>query len=270
MIDILLSTYNGEAYLSEQLTSILNNTCRDFRILVRDDGSSDRTVDIVRDFASAYPEKVFLIEDGKGNLGPTKSFEALARCVTSDYFMFSDQDDFWCDRKIEHSLNCLQALERAHEPGTPCLAFTDLYVVDKELHLLNDSFIRSNRLDAGVIGDIHKTLALSVAPGCTMIMNRFVLERVFPFPAEVTHDFWVMILTVRYGAAAFLDEPTIKYRQHGHNVLGARMRGSYLLSKLSRISSWFRVYGVLFRALPFRVNYLKFIFWKCYYIVVRI
>ena len=107
MIDILLSTYNGEAFLKEQLDSILNQTYKDFKLIIRDDGSSDSTVDIIMDYVRTYPSEIIYINNGdagrnnggneneKWHLGFNLSYNELLKYSTSGYIMFSDQDDVW-------------------------------------------------------------------------------------------------------------------------------------------------------------------------------
>ena len=271
MIDILLSTYNGQAFIEEQLLSILDNTYSDIRILIRDDGSTDNTKNIIAGFAEKYPNKLIVIHDDKGNLGCTKSYEELVRHVSSEYFMFCDQDDYWCRNKITVSLDKLFAIEKIYSKDTPCIVFTDLYVTDKDLNIVHPSFYKASRLNPNVVNNFYQAMAESVAPGCTMIMNRVAIDYILPFPKEVTHDFWVMLLIVKYGKAAFLNSPMIKYRQHGHNTIGATLSGwKYMYGKLKNITKWFKQYRALFLALPFRVNYFKFAYWKLYYIFVRL
>ena len=271
MIDILLSTYNGQQYIEEQLLSILNNTYSDTRILIRDDGSIDNTRDIIADFAKKYPNKIVVIQDNKGNLGCTKSYEELVKCVSSEYFMFCDQDDYWCSNKIAVSLEKLLAIEKVYSKNFPCIVFSDLYVTDEALNIVHPSFYKATRLNPNVVNSLYQAMAESVAPGCTMIMNRATINYILPFPKEVTHDFWVILLIVKYGKVAFLNIPTIKYRQHGSNAVGATLSGYiYMNSKLRNVIKWVKQYRVLFSALPFRVNYFKFAYWKLYYIFVRL
>lgn len=270
-IDILLSTYNGQSFLKEQLLSILGNTYQNIRILLRDDGSIDSTNDIITEFVEKWPSKIIVIRDDKGNLGCTKSYEELVKYVEADYFMFSDQDDYWCSNKIAVSLDRLLALEKEYSKNVPCAVFTDLYVTDRYLNILHSSFYKATRLNPYVINSLYQTMAESVAPGCTMIMNRATLNYILPFPKEVTHDFWVILLTVKYGKVAFLNIPTIKYRQHDNNTIGIVLSGRiYMWVKLKNVAQWFKQYNILFKALPFRINYLKFIYWKLYYVFVRL
>ena len=102
MIAILLSTYNGSKYLREQLNSIIDQTVKDWILYVRDDGSTDETIDIIKEYVSLYPN-INYIEDIQ-NLGSARSFMKLLSLVEADHYMFCDQDDVWLPTKIEVSL----------------------------------------------------------------------------------------------------------------------------------------------------------------------
>lgn len=271
MVEILLSTYNGEHYIQEQLDSILENDYSLINIIIRDDGSKDNTLNILDKYKTKFNNKITIIKDNKGNLGSTASFNELLKYVTADYFMFCDQDDIWCKNKISQSINAIKGLENKNTPLKPCLVFTDLYVTDSNLNIISNSFIRHNKLDTKVIKDISKSLSLSVAPGCTMIMNKACLKYIKNIPNFVTHDFWAIIMIVKYGIVEYLDKPTIMYRQHGNNVIGANLSGyKYMLYKIKKLNEWISAYYKLFKILPFKVSITKFIFWKIYYIIKRL
>ena len=271
MIDILLSTYNGEKYIEELLDSLNNQTYKDITVWIRDDGSTDKTLDIIKQYRNTHLLPICILTDDFGNIGSTRSFEALMRHSQGDYFMFCDQDDVWLPQKVELSLKRMYELEKSYNKKTPCVVFTDLYIVDEKLNTINDSFFRMMHIPFDVINDLYKAMAISVSPGCTMLMNRQVLDYVLPIPKSVIHDFWVIVLTVKYGKVVCLNIPTIKYRQHDNNSIGSTLYGKkYIYSRLKNFATWIRVYHNFFAALPFRVNYLKFAFWKLYYIFTRV
>ena len=144
-------------------------------------------------------------------------------------------------------------------------------MLDEKLNIINDSFFKAAHMPFDVVNDLYKAMAVSVSPGCTMLMNKWVLNYALPIPKTVIHDFWVIVLTVKYGKVACLNVPTIKYRQHGNNAIGSTLAGKkYIYNRLKHVLSWFQVYHDFFAALPFRVNYLKFAYWKLYYIFTRI
>ena len=138
-VNILLSTYNGEQYLKEQVKSIQDQTYRDWQLLIRDDGSTYGTVEIIQELV-AQDERIRFINQGAiENLGVIKSFHALLKYEKADLYCFSDQDDVWLPEKIT-----LQVAEAAKHPQeVPLLVYTDLKVVDENLNVQHESMIRT-------------------------------------------------------------------------------------------------------------------------------
>lgn len=132
-VDILLATWNGERYLAEQIDSILAQSYSNWRLLIRDDGSSDGTRDIIGRYVSENPERLELIEGGAPGLGACGNFAYLMAHATSDYVMFCDQDDVWLPHKAERLLEEMQRLEEQHGTDQPLLVHSDLKVVGPDL-----------------------------------------------------------------------------------------------------------------------------------------
>ncbi|CAN5689247.1 hypothetical protein BH24ACI3_BH24ACI3_12330 [soil metagenome] len=132
MIDILMSTFNGSRFITEQIRSILEQTHADLRLLVRDDGSTDETVAIVRDLA-AFEPRISVVESDGANLGAPVSFMRLVELSTAPHFMFADQDDVWLPQKVEHLFANINKMSSIFGDETPLLVFTDLKVVDQDL-----------------------------------------------------------------------------------------------------------------------------------------
>jgi glycosyltransferase involved in cell wall biosynthesis len=114
-VQILLATYNGARFLREQLDSLFNQTFQDFTVLIRDDGSTDNTVQIIEEYNQKFPNKITLLEDSFKNVGATQNFGILLENATADYIFFCDQDDIWVKHKIEKSLQKIQSLENGNE-----------------------------------------------------------------------------------------------------------------------------------------------------------
>ena len=136
-IDILLATYNGESYLSSQLDSIINQSCDNWKILIRDDGSKDRTLEIIEWYTKKYNNQIFLIEDEKKNLGVCGNFSELLNHSHADYAMFCDQDDIWFKNKIKITFQKMKEMENTYGSDCPILVHTDLMVVDKNLEKIS-------------------------------------------------------------------------------------------------------------------------------------
>ncbi len=217
-VDILLATYNGEKYLAEQLDSILLQTHQNFQIIIRDDGSKDRTLAIIKEYQANYPTKLKLITDQLGNLGVIKNFEILLRASESKYLLFADQDDFWLENKVADSLKKIKEIE---EDEIPSLVFTDLKVVDQNLKLINNSFWNYQKINPEN-KSLNCLLNLNCMTGCTIIINQELKNLALPIPKEVLmHDLWLGLIASSLGKVAYLNQATVLYRQHNNNELGA-------------------------------------------------
>lgn len=237
MINILISTYNGEKFISEQLDSLIEQTVQDFVVLIRDDGSTDSTVDIIKEYENRYPDKIIFIHDNLGNLGSSKSFMKLLEYSDKEYIMFCDQDDIWVPNKIELSLNKIKELEGIFSKDIPLLVFTDLMVVDENLNIISKSFRFYQKLDPQISTNWKKLLAQNVITGCTMIINRKAKEVCLPYLSEIMmYDHWIGVNVAKYGKIGWIDIPTVLYRQHRDNVAGAHKYGiKYIANKLRNI-----------------------------------
>ena len=229
IVAVILSTYNGEKYLPQQLESLGAQNYRPNCLVLRDDGSSDSSVDLVANWALA--EGIPLLRIGGARLGPCRSFlHALSKVDTADIYLFCDQDDFWLPNKISRAVSVLPYGKGVE----PTLYATRLSVVDEELNPLRLSLL-----------PIHLTFASacceSVLTGCTMAFNgafRDHLVRSAPRQAAM-HDWWCYLLaTGIHGARLIYDPtPTVLYRQHNQNVLGAGPTGGRAL--LHRVKRFF-------------------------------
>lgn len=222
-IDILLATYNGEKYLKTQLDSILNQTHKNIRILINDDCSTDGTIDILKEYEEK--DERIKVQYNEKNLGYIKNFENLLTRVENDYFALSDQDDFWMEYKIEKSLDKL-INENAD------LVFTDLEPVNEDLTTITPSLVKFMKMDKNI--KKHKDYKLvflrNCVTGCTIISKRELINKYMPIPKQnpMVHDWWMALIISQIGKIAFLDEPTIKYRQHIDNQLGIYGMKNYI------------------------------------------
>lgn len=220
-VDILLATYQGASYLEEQLESIFTQTHPYFHLWIRDDNSFDETKCILQKWAEAYPQKITLIPS-KQRLGAKGNFSELMRWSQAPYIMFADQDDKWLPHKVEASLNQFKAMERQYGFHLPLLIHTDLKVVDQKLKNLSSSFCRYTGINPRLTS-LNRLLSQNVLTGCTLLMNRSLLELAYPIPEEaMMHDWWIGLVAACFGHIQFFDEPTLLYRQHAHNDTGVK------------------------------------------------
>jgi rhamnosyltransferase len=221
---ILLSTYNGEKYLAAQLDSLIAQTHSDWILLIRDDGSTDNTLNILQCYV-AKDARIQLINDNLGNLNVIKSYaclmeEAIKR--QEPYIFFCDQDDIWLSHKMQTTINLLQQIEDNSSARTPVLVHTDLHVVDSQLNTIHNSYLQFEGLKRNPASPLNTLLINNYITGCTVGMNRALLQLAAPMPDSVRmHDWWCGLCAAASGVIGFIDEPTILYRQHGNNSVGS-------------------------------------------------
>lgn len=221
-VAILLATYNGGQYIREQLDSIVAQTYQDWKIYVHDDGSKDDTMCIVRQFMDEYPEK-FEIVDGPSTGCARDNFLFLFRFVEADIYMCSDQDDVWIPEKIEITL---REMEKINEE-VPCLVSTDLKVVDRDLNVIAESMNDFCKFACENVSVQHLLIQNTVT-GCTMMVNRALRDLIIKYKNSdniMMHDWWAAEIAAVKGKLVYLDVPTILYRQHGDNSVGAQKNG---------------------------------------------
>lgn len=217
-IDILMATYNGEKYISEQISSILNQTYKNFRLIICDDCSTDKTYQILKEYEKQ--DKRIEVYKNKTNLGVIKNFEFLLSKVKNKYYMFSDQDDVWIDNKIE--LTYKKIIEEKAE-----LVFTDLEIVDDKLNIISNSFNRYKKLYRKIkkFNDIRQVYLYNVVTGCTIMSTYQYINEFLPLCKNnnILHDHYIpLCIYLLGGKIVYLDIPTIKYRQHGNNEVGVK------------------------------------------------
>ena len=211
-VAVVLSTYNGEKYVDEQINSILAQQDVDLTLLVRDDGSRDATVALVREFEAHYSNVQCVVGT---NQGVTRSFlSALESADPScEFFAFSDQDDVWSPNKLARALEAIRA---EADPRMPLLYCSKLELVGETLDHI--AFTRSWRH----IG-FQNALFQNIVTGCTVVMNKPARELVLQGNRRegiLIHDWWCYLVISAFGKVVYDDCPNIKYRQHGGNQVG--------------------------------------------------
>lgn len=210
-ITVLLSTYNGEKYLSQQIDSLLSQKDVNLFVSVRDDGSTDSTCEMLKSYESLFS---FRIINGK-NIGVASSFlELLNKSPDSQYYAFCDQDDVWDEDKLIVAIHKLH-----HYEGLPALYFSSTRVVDAELRLLSEG-IKTTQL---YVFNLHEVLLGNNATGCTMVLNKDLRDLLtLSSPKDlIMHDHWIYAVCIAvHGKVIFDESPHLDYRQHQNNVLG--------------------------------------------------
>jgi len=257
LLEILMAAYNSEHFIGEQIESILNQTYKDWILIIRDDGSSDSTWEIAQKYALQYPNRIKLIK-GENSGSAANNFFMLLNQANSDYVMFCDNDDVWLPDKIRKTMDKMCEMERRLGKDKPILVHTDLSIVDAHLNVIADSFFSYQKLNPSC-NELNHLLVQNIVTGCTMMVNRSLVKKALPQPKySVMHDWWLALVAAAFGEIGYVNEATILYRQHNSNVVGAKRSGSlkYAVKRLTDLDKLKREIKALFlQASEFLVRY---------------
>lgn len=234
-VQVLLSTYNGEKYLREQIDSILNQEYKEITLLIRDDGSTDSTLDILREYTDKYENISYYAGD---NLGVQNSFFDLMKAAdkNADYYAFSDQDDVWLPEKIKRAVETLEK----EVPEKPLLYASKTKLVNEKLEIIPVK-IRKYALTP----DFGNALVENICTGCTEVFNKELLNLVDNKIPEFTvmHDWWLYLSAAAFGKVVYDTKAGILYRQHRDNEVG--MRSDWLNEFHARMKNFRKSNGAL-------------------------
>lgn len=218
---VLLSTYNGEKFLEEQLYSLQKQEGVELALLIRDDGSKDRTLSIIHQFIEDSTTNIKLLQ--ANNVGAKASFFKLMRIAAEeyfecDYFAFCDQDDIWKPNKL---IRAIQMLNNENH-SLPLMYCSATQMVNSDLSYINIWPPAPRKTLA-----MYNALVENVAVGCTSILNKKALKLITSSPPininyPIMHDWWAYLCVSTFGKVIFDSEPCILYRQHSNNVLGGQ------------------------------------------------
>jgi glycosyltransferase involved in cell wall biosynthesis len=217
LISVVMATYNGEAYLREQLDSILNQTYQNFELIVVDDGSKDETLTILNEY-SRIDERV-IVFPAEENLGVVKNFERGLKLTKGDFIALSDQDDVFRKDKLEVLLNTI-----CNNPNCD-MVVSDLTLIDHNGKEFAQSFWNYQRLKPVAGKPFRRLIYSNFVTGCALMFNRRLLLAALPFPSDCkVHDWWLAVVAAssKCGGICLIDEQLVYYRQHDKNVIGAK------------------------------------------------
>ncbi|HEU4719598.1 MAG TPA: glycosyltransferase family 2 protein [Bacteroidia bacterium] len=222
-VDILLSTFNGEQHLAEQLESLLKQDFTGWKLIVRDDASGDGTFGILRQYADRFPGKIDLSDD-RAKLGFSSSFAELLKRSSAEYVMFCDQDDSWNSDKIS-TLLALIRREEKKLPGIPHLVFSDLSLMDENGESIRGSFLALTGYEEKY--GQEQFFLRNYVPGCSLLFNRALAEKALAVPDHLGyHDHRVIFTCAATGKITYCDRALMHYRLHGKNAIGLSERKS--------------------------------------------
>lgn len=227
-IAILMATFNGEKYISQQIESIRNQSYAEWHLLIRDDCSIDNTDKIINSYV-LLDKRIKKIKNKGENLGACLNFGELMKVAFDfgyEYVMFSDQDDVWEKDKIEKTFQMITKYEQ--EKKAPILVHTDFCYADENLNPIKyDNRITFARLSKK-INKINILANYNYIFGCTMLFNRALLSLCLPVHKNAqNHDYWIALHAAAFGDISYLNNKTMLYRQHGNNVSGGVQYSSW-------------------------------------------
>lgn len=202
MISVCMPTYNGEKYIKEQLDSILSQISVDDEVIISDDSSTDKTLEIIK----SYNDSRLKVLENNHFKSPIYNLENALKQAKGDYIFLADQDDVWYSNKVEKLLLCLTDYD--------CVV-SDATVVNSDMTVIHESFMDINHSRKGFVNNLIKNGFL----GCCMAFSSSLLKIVLPFPKNIPmHDSWIGLNATLKGKVLFLDEPLIYYRRHESNA----------------------------------------------------
>ena len=214
-ISVCMATYNGENHIEEQLESILKQLKDNDEVIISDDGSSDKTIELIKGFNDP---RIKLFLNSFRNI--ILNFEFALSKATGDFIFLSDQDDIWYDNKVIIVVSLLQKYD---------LVYTNASVFNE---IKEDNILFNKRKRNGYVLNYIKNYCL----GATMAFRSHILEYSLPFPKNIEmHDLWIYFLSELYGKAYYYKEPLVYYRRHGLNASNSSGKTSNSLFKIIQI-----------------------------------
>lgn len=215
---VVLASFNGARYLLPLLESLASQNAPIHALVCADDLSDDRTQEIVASIRLTGMDTVFLPPLPE-RLGPARNFaRILEQARDFDFVLLADQDDVWHPGKVESLLERARSAPCDH----PLLVYSDARVIDGQERLLAQSAARWQGFDLRSGLDFRRTLIQNTVPGCTMLVNRALLEAALPIPeSAVMHDWWLLLVAHALGEVRCVPKALLDYRQHESNTLGA-------------------------------------------------
>jgi glycosyltransferase involved in cell wall biosynthesis len=230
MVSVCIATFNGEAYIKKQVSSILKQLDKNDEIVISDDGSYDKTIEIIHSFAD---KRIKLFKHSKSNIvhpsathiKVSANFENAIKNAKGEYIFLSDQDDVWFDNKLATMLNFLE---------NNILVFSNFSIIDSSDRIVRNTYFSKNPISHSFLFNIIKFPFF----GCSIAFQRDLLNYILPFPENIIlHDNWIGFIAQKKGNIKYIEEALFSYRIHNCNVSynGGKTSNSILYRILYRI-----------------------------------
>lgn len=219
-VAILMSTYNGAKYLNDQIDSLIRQDFQNWKLYIRDDGSTDNTISVIKQYVKS-DNRIKYIDDDKKGLKPAKSFFYLLKLINADYYFFCDQDDYWLPNKLSLMLTKIDK-----NGDIPQLLYCGLKCVNSNLLPIQSNFEE-------IVGKCYgkNRFIGNDMPGCVMLINKKLRDLTIsylPSSGFIMHDWWISLIAESFGKVTFLNKKLIYYRQHSNNTIGSGKSGNDL------------------------------------------
>ena len=215
LISVVMATYNGEKYIAEQIDSVLAQSYDAIELIICDDESSDKTVEIIELYMKAHP--CIRLYQNSENLGFVKNFEKGIGLSSGQYIALCDQDDIWERNKLEIQMDVLVKQELVSSV-TPVMVHSDLCVVNAQNMLQHNSYFKLKKYTLKETKDLGHIAGPSGVIGNTILFNQALKEKILPFPDCISfHDQWIALLNEVYGTRVTVHQPLVRYRIHSKN-----------------------------------------------------
>lgn len=208
LVSIVLSTYNGEAFLAKQLESLVEQSYQYIEIIAVDDGSSDGTVPILHEYAAAYP--YIQVFQNEANLGFVKNFDRGCSLAKGEFIALCDQDDYWHTDKIKKMVEGIDGFS---------MIYCNSFLCDEKLHQTGKKI--SDRVNCLPINNCLQQAIFCRIYGHATLFKKELYTQAHPFLEVIPHDWWLCYTAALCNGIAYLDEPLVYYRQHATNLFGA-------------------------------------------------
>lgn len=229
MISVCMPTFNGEKFIQQQIDSILNQIDMDDELIISDDSSTDKTIEIIK----SYEDKRIKLIENQTFHSPIYNLENALKQVQGEFILLADQDDIWYPNKVKTILDHMKTYD---------LVVSDCQLIDEDNKVLADSFFDLIHSGPGFIKNWIKNTYL----GCCMAFNRKVLDAVLPFPKGIAiHDHWIGLNAELYSSVYFCNKQLLGYRKHENNqtpFTGGRSKHSLRFKVTYRLEMLFLIF----------------------------
>ncbi|PHS41753.1 MAG: hypothetical protein COB07_01535 [Sulfurovum sp.] len=211
LVSIAMCTYNGERFIKEQIDSILEQSYSHFELIITDDCSSDKTIEIIQNYQEN--DTRIKLHQNEVNLGFVKNFEKAISLCTGEYITLADQDDIWKKGKLKTFIEKI---------GENVLIYSDALLIDEDSERMEKELIRPDK--ELISGSNNRAFLLeNCVSGNTLMFKKVLVEYILPIPEDVSfHDIWIAFVASTYGSIIFTDEPMTYYRRYSEQVTKKR------------------------------------------------